>query len=233
MTTWMTSPLAESGGAVHWVADLTTVDVDGVHHALCDPLLVMPDARPARAPHGYCVGCLALAAESPDWCVADLQILRQAATAWVLPRLIMRPGELAQSLPRLEVGARATGYGSSFAWGRDGLRVWAGKRPGALLVDKVPPTRVLTWAAIVAHAAAHTTDEARWWLAELEGWQRHWSGLSVLPDRDRESAQQYNRRQQAAIRMQYMVAAPTWADDTLSHQPVQLDMLALLEGTTS
>lgn len=230
MTTWMTSPLAESGGATHWVADLTTVDDDGVHHAACDPLLVMPDARPARAPHGYCVGCLALTAESPGWCATDLQILRQAADQWMLARLITRPDRVAQFMPRQGIGARATGYGSSYAWCRDGLRVWAGKRPGALAVDKVPPTRVLPWAALKEHAAAHTTDEQRWWLAELEGWQRHWVEQSNLPDRDLESAQQSSRRHQAAIRMQYTVAAPTWADDTLSHQPVQLTIFDALEG---
>ncbi|QCR53233.1 hypothetical protein C1N80_06310 [Brachybacterium sp. SGAir0954] len=229
----MTTPLAESGGKVHWVAELTTTGEDGVPRALCDPLLAMPDARPARTPHGYCVGCLALTAESSDWCVTDLRILREAATPWLLARLITDGERLARHLPQHRPGATATGYGSSYAWCRDGLRVWAGARPGADRVDDLPPTRVLSWAAIQAHAAAHTTDEARWWLTELAAWQRHWVEQSILPDRDLEAAQQSSRRHQAALRHQYMLAAPTWADDTLSHHPVQLDMLALLEGPTS
>lgn len=233
MSVWSTTPLAESGGALHWVADLTTVGDDGVPRALCDPLLAMPDARPARPPHGYCVGCLAVTAVSPGWCVTDLRILREAATPWLLARLITHPDELERYLPAQCVGATATGYGSSYAWARDGLRVWAGARPGADRVDDLPPTRVLSWAAIQAHAAAHTTDEARWWLAEFEAWERHWWTEGIDPAGTLPAAQASSRRSQQALTYQTLLAAPTWADDTLARQPVQLDMLALLEGLTS
>lgn len=233
MTAWATTPLAESRGAVHWVADLTRIGEDGVPRALCDPLLHLPDARPARAPHGYCVGCLAVTAVSPDWCVTDLRILREAATPGLLARLITDGERLARHLPQHRPGATATGYGSSYAWCRDGLRVWAGARPGADRVDDLPPTRVLSWAAIQAHAAAHTTDEARWWLAELEAWERHWWTEGLDPTRTLAAAQASTRRSRQALTHQAALAAPTWADDTLAHQPVQLDMLALLEGPTS
>lgn len=233
MSVWSTTPLAESGGATHWVADLTSTDDDGTHRALCDPLLVMPDARPARDPHGYCVGCLAVTAVSPDWCVTDLQILREAADSWMLPRLITHPDELERSLPAQGVGATGTGYGSSYAWARDGLRVWAGKRPGALLVDRVPATRLLPWTALKEHAAEHSTEEQRWWLAELEAWERHWWTEGLDSARTLQAAQAFSRRSQQALTYQSILAAPTWADDTLAHQPMQLDMLALLEGLTS
>lgn len=226
MTTWMTTPLTTPPGTVHWVAHLTREPRNGLHPTVCDPLSSMQNARPAKTPHGYCIGCLAATAESPDWCVTDLHILRQVAEPWVLSRLITDPDEAAKQLVARTAGASS--HGSGWAWCQDGLRIWADKQPGAAVLDKHTPDRVLAWTDLRAHAAAHSTAEQTWWLHELTAWERHWwtEGLAAHQTGDKETGWTHGHRHRRAQNYAHAIAHPTWADETLANTPPATDRAA-------
>lgn len=229
---WMTSPLTVPAGTVHWIAHLTRPGAEDPTYpeVLCRRDVFLRDARPAKAPHGKCPGCLTLTAEAESWCITDLQILREIAAPRVLARLIIDPDSMVEDLQKQsrDAGAVSHGSGAGWAWCRDGLRIWRGKCPGAKAVDKHTPDRLLTWDSIRGHATAHSTPEQRWWLAELEGWSRHWWKAGLSPDIDLETGWALIRRQRVAEGQQAAIAEPTWSDATLDGAPVQLTIFDAL-----
>lgn len=117
-----------------------------------------------------------------------------------------------------------------------GMRRVDTEKDGIRFTDlEADTSHVITWGAIRGHALEHTTEEIRDWIVAVDSeWCRVKSMPDVPPGQWRYHTDQEKQRIASCERWLVHLARTVWDPALVAPpEPVQLDMLALLEEMTS